>query len=182
MPFTFQELQLPGVVLCTPRVFADNRGFFLETYKRSDFVKAGINEQFVQENHSFSTARVVRGLHYQRPPRAQGKLVRVIQGAVWDVAVDLRRDAPTFGQWVAAELSDANHQLLYVPPWCAHGFCVLSETAHVIYKVTEEYSPEHEGGIAWNSPDIAIPWPEPDPGLSDRDQKWPTFTEAVRRL
>jgi dTDP-4-dehydrorhamnose 3,5-epimerase len=106
---------------------------------------------------------------------AQGKLVRVVQGAVWDVAVDLRPDAPTYGKWVAAELSDENRQLLYIPPWCAHGFCVLTETAHVIYKVTEEYSPEHEGGIAWDSPALAIDWPEKKPALSDRDRNWQAF-------
>lgn len=181
MPFSFEELAIPGIVLVKPRVFADNRGHFLETYRYSDFAAAGIPDRLVQENQSFSTANVVRGLHFQRPPRAQAKLVRVTRGAVWDVAVDLRRDASTFGQWVAAELSAENNHQLYVPSWCAHGFCVLSDSAEVVYKVTDEYSPENEGGIAWDDPALAIDWPLKNPGLSARDQQWPAFAEAIDR-
>ncbi|MBL8240372.1 MAG: dTDP-4-dehydrorhamnose 3,5-epimerase [Bryobacterales bacterium] len=182
MPCEFKDLALGGVTLVVPRVFKDDRGYFLESYKYSEFAAAGITERFVQENHSFSTAHVVRGLHFQLAPKAQGKLVRVVQGSVWDVAVDLRPDSPTFGKWVAAELSDQNHHQLYLPPWCAHGFCVLSEVAQVVYKVTDEYSPQHEGGIAWDDPQLAIDWPEKQPGLSARDQKWPPFAEVVKRL
>lgn len=182
MPCQFKELEIGGVVLVVPRVFADDRGYFLETYKYSEFAAAGITERFVQENHSFSTAQVVRGLHFQTAPKAQGKLVRAVQGRIWDVAVDMREDSPAFGRWVAAELSDENKHQLYLPPWCAHGFCVLSETAQVVYKVTDEYSPQHEGGIAWDDPQLAIDWPEKQPGLSARDQKWPSFAEAVKRL
>lgn len=179
LPFELQELDIDGVLLIKPRVFSDNRGYFLETYKYSEFAAAGIADRFVQENHSFSAAHVIRGLHYQRPPRAQGKLVRVIQGAVWDVAVDMRRESSTFRKWVAAELTEENKHQLYVPPFCAHGFCVISETAQVVYRVTEEYSPENEGGVAWDDPEIAIRWPEKDPALSLRDQQWPSFSSAV---
>jgi dTDP-4-dehydrorhamnose 3,5-epimerase len=163
MPCQFQKLDTGGVILVIPRVFQDDRGYFLETYKRSEFEAAGITEYFVQENHSFSMAGVVRGLHFQSEPKAQGKLVRVVEGSVWDVAVDLRPDSATFGKWVAAELSAENKHQLYLPPWCAHGFCVLSNTAQVVYKVTNEYSPENEGGIAWDDPELAIDWPESSP-------------------
>ncbi len=181
MPCQFKELELGGVILVVPRVFTDDRGYFLETYKYSEFAAAGITERFVQENHSFSTAKVVRGLHFQSAPKAQGKLVRVVQGSIWDVAIDLRPTAPTFGKWVAAELSEENKHQLYLPPWCAHGFCVVSETAQVVYKVTDEYSPEHERGIAWDDAQLAIDWPEKQPGLSARDQRWPSFAEATKR-
>jgi dTDP-4-dehydrorhamnose 3,5-epimerase len=175
----FEPLGTSGAVLVKPRVFADDRGFFLETYKYSEFAAAGIDCRFVQENHSFSTARVIRGLHFQRPPRAQAKLVRVVQGAVWDVAVDMRRGAETFGKWVAAELSATNRYQLYLPSWCAHGFCVLTETAEVVYKVSAEYAPQSEGGVLWNDEDLRIAWPERNPELSARDRKWPTFQAAA---
>jgi dTDP-4-dehydrorhamnose 3,5-epimerase len=177
----FERLDISGVVVIEPRVFADERGFFLESYKRSDFVSAGISETFVQENHSRSSRGVLRGLHFQRPPRAQGKLVRVVVGEIFDVAVDLRKGSRTCGKWVALNLSADNRRLLYIPPWCAHGFYVVSETAEVIYKTTEEYSPEHEGGIAWNDPGLNIVWPGKSPVVSERDRRWPAF-EATQLL
>jgi dTDP-4-dehydrorhamnose 3,5-epimerase len=175
MPFQFTELALPGVVLIEPRVFADDRGFFMETYKREDYASAGLNEPFVQENHSRSRRGTLRGLHFQRSPRAQGKLVRAVSGVIFDVAVDTRPESATFGQWAGVVLSAENRAMLYVPPWCAHGFCVVSEEAEIVYKVTAEYSPEHEGGVIWNDPDVCITWPISAPVLSARDQRWPTL-------
>jgi dTDP-4-dehydrorhamnose 3,5-epimerase len=178
VPFTFRRLDIPAVILVEPRVFPDDRGFFQETYKRSDFVRAGITEAFVQDNHSHSTAAVLRGLHYQKDPAAQGKLVSVISGEIFDVAVDLRRGSPTFGKWVGATLSAANHHMLYVPPGFGHGFCVISPEADVVYKVTAEYSPEHDRGVRWNDPDIGVRWPVGSPALSAKDQQHPSLQEA----
>ncbi|HET9467824.1 MAG TPA: dTDP-4-dehydrorhamnose 3,5-epimerase [Vicinamibacterales bacterium] len=176
MPFEFATGAIPGVLLITPRKLSDARGFFVETYKRSEFAAAGIGETFVQENHSSSIRGVLRGLHYQRQPRAQSKLVRVISGAIFDVAVDLRRDSPTGGRWVGVELSAETNTMMYIPDWCAHGFCVLSERAEVLYHTSAEYSPEHEAGIMWNDPALGITWPLADPIVSDRDTRWPPFT------
>jgi dTDP-4-dehydrorhamnose 3,5-epimerase len=173
MPFNFETLPVAGAVLVTPRVFPDERGFFLETYKASDFTAAGITEPFVQENHSSSARGVLRGLHFQRDRHAQGKLVQALQGEIFDVYVDLREGSPTFGLWHAEVLSAENRRMLYIPPWCAHGFYVLSEGAHVQYKVTEEYAPHAEGGVAWDDPDIGIEWPSKVPLLSSRDDGWP---------
>jgi dTDP-4-dehydrorhamnose 3,5-epimerase len=178
MPFEFETLDIEGAVLATPRPFPDDRGFFMETYKYSDFAAAGVTDSFVQDNHSYSTRGVVRGLHFQRQPEAQGKLVRVLAGEIFDVIVDLRRDEPSFGQWVGVTLSAENRRMLYAPPWCAHGFCVLSDEAHVTYKVTREYAPRHEAGIIWNDPAIGIQWPLPEASLSPKDALWPTLAEA----
>ncbi len=178
MPFPFTTLEIPEIVLIEPKVFPDERGFFMETYKHSDFVAHGIAESFVQENHSRSSKRILRGLHYQKRPKAQGKLVRVISGEVFDVAVDIRRGSPTYGKWIGMMLSRQNKRMLYLPPWCAHGLCVLSDEAEIVYKVTEEYAPEYEAGILWNDSDLGIQWPIEDPILSDRDRAWPTFREA----
>lgn len=175
MPFTFERLAIPEVILIEPRVFGDPRGFFMETYKRSDFAAYGLDEPFVQENHSRSERGTLRGLHYQLPPHAQSKLVRVVIGEVFDVAVDVRPDSPTRGHWVGVRLSAENRRMLYVPPWCAHGFCVTSETAEVVYKTTTEYAPAHESGLVWNDPALAIDWPVGSPIISERDQKWPAF-------
>jgi len=172
MPFRFQTLEIEGVILIEPTVFADTRGFFMESYKRSDFEAAGVAGFFVQENHSRSRSGILRGLHYQCVPKAQGKLVRVVAGEIYDVAVDIREHSPTRGKWVAALLSAENHRMLYIAPWCAHGFLVLSEEAEVIYKTTEEYSPDHERGILWNDPQLSISWPMVNPVLSERDQLW----------
>lgn len=178
MPFRAEPLAIAGVLLVEPKVFPDARGFFMETYKQSDFAKVGITEIFVQENHSRSSRGILRGLHFQRGSAAQAKLVRAIVGEIFDVAVDLRRDSPTFGKWVGATLSAENKRMLYLPPWCAHGFQVLSEIAEVLYKTSREYAPEHEGGIAWNDPAVCIDWPIAGPTLSERDQKWPPLAMA----
>jgi dTDP-4-dehydrorhamnose 3,5-epimerase len=178
VPFEFEQLEISGLVLIKPKVFKDNRGFFLETYKESDFQKAGIKERFLQENHSRSLQGVLRGLHYQIAPQAQAKLVRCLRGRVLDVAVDIRKGSPTFGRWVMVELSDENHYMLYIPEGFAHGFYVLTEEADILYKVSCEYSPEHERGIAWDDPEIGISWPDDSPILSERDRQLPPLREA----
>lgn len=180
MPFEFQRLEIPEVVLIRPRVFADERGFFMETFKLSDFERFGIKEHFVQDNHSSSIRGVLRGLHYQSEPRAQGKLVRCVRGRIFDVAVDLREGSPTFGRWVGVELSEENRDMLYVPAAFAHGFVVTSERAEVIYKCTEEYSPENDRGIIWNDPHLGIRWPVRNPLLSAKDMANPPFREAEK--
>ena len=176
MPFSFQNLSIPGIILIEPRVLSDARGFFMETYRRSDFAAAGIDEPFVQENHSASERGVLRGLHYQKPPHAQSKLIRVLTGEIFDVAVDLRPNSPTTGRWVGTKLSAANRRMVYLPQWCAHGFCVVSESAEVVYMMTNEYTPEHESGFMWNDPTLAIDWPVSSPTLSERDKRWPPFS------
>ena len=167
------RLAIPEVVLIEPKVFGDERGFFFESYNQRAFNEAtGTDFQFVQDNHSRSAKGVLRGLHYQlRQP--QGKLVRVVQGAVFDVAVDIRKSSPTFGQWVGVELSADNHRQLWVPPGFAHGFLVLSESAEFLYKTTDYYAPQHERCIAWNDPQLAIAWPDIGmaPLLSAKDAK-----------
>jgi len=175
MPFSFHALDLPGVVLVEPKVFEDERGFFLEVFKGSDFTQAGLPSTFVQENHSASARGVLRGLHYQRAPRAQAKLVRVVAGEIFDAVVDMRKDSPTCGKWVGVCLSRENRHMLYVPPWCAHGFCVLSDRAEVVYLATDEYSPVDEGGIAWNDPAIGVAWPIAQPLVSARDSNLDAF-------
>lgn len=182
MPFAFKRLKIPAVVLIEPKVFEDGRGFFMETYKMPDFVTAGIKENFVQENHSCSSKGVLRGLHYQNPPFAQGKLVRVIRGEVFDVAVDIRKGSPTWGKWVGVILSEENKNILYVPAGLAHGFCVLSKTAEVIYKTTNVYSAESEAGIIWNDADLNIEWPVKQPILSEKDEKLPSLKNADIRF
>lgn len=177
MPFSFLPTDLPGVVIIEPRVFADDRGFFMETMKKSEFAAAGIDVTFVQENHSKSVRGTLRGLHGQRSPKAQGKLVRAIEGEIFDVAVDVRRDSATFGRWVSVVLSAENRRSVYVPPGYAHGFCVVSPAAQVIYKTTNEYAPELEWGVRWDDPDLAIPWPVKSPVLSARDSRWPSLAE-----
>ena len=156
MPFTFTPLAIPGVVLVQPRVFGDARGFVIESYRQSEFVRAGIPVPFVQENHSRSARGTLRGLHYQRDPYAQGKFVRAVAGHVFDVAVDMRPESRTYKRWVGADLTADNRLGLYIPPGCAHGFCVLSDSADVTYLLTGEYAPAHEAGIAWNDPTIGI--------------------------
>jgi dTDP-4-dehydrorhamnose 3,5-epimerase len=178
MPFRFQTLAIPDVILVEPRIFGDQRGFFMETYRRSDFATNGIPCDFVQDNVSHSVRGVLRGLHYQRPPRAQGKLVMALRGEVFDVAVDIRHGSPTFGQWVGILLSDRHHNMLYVPPGFAHGYCVLSDEADFVYKVTAEYAPGLETGILWNDPAIGIEWPIQDPVLSSKDLRLPRLEDA----
>ena len=178
MAFRFERLSIPDVILIEPKVHRDERGFFMEAYKQSAFVAAGIPQRFVQDNHSRSTRAVLRGLHYQRNPMAQGKLVRVLEGEIFDVAVDLRKGSPTYGRWAGMTLSSGNQRMLYVPDGFAHGFCVLSETADVLYKVTREYSAGHDAGILWNDPDIAIAWPIRDPIVSKKDADHPRLKET----
>ncbi|MEN6474414.1 MAG: dTDP-4-dehydrorhamnose 3,5-epimerase [Syntrophaceae bacterium] len=178
MPFRFNRLEIPDVILIEPVIFPDGRGFFMETYKHSDFYAFGIRENFDQDNHSSSAQGVLRGLHYQKAPMAQGKLIRCIQGAIFDVAVDIRQDSPTFGRWISVELSAGNRQMLYVPPGFAHGFMVISDMAEIQYKCTREYSPQDEGGIIWNDPDIGIAWPLKDPMLSAKDKLYPGLKEV----
>ncbi len=164
-----EQTKLDGVLLVTPQVFGDDRGFFMETYNQDKALELGLPGEFVQDNHSKSSKGVLRGLHYQNP-QWQGKLVRVVQGEIFDVAVDIRDGSPTFGQWVGAYLNDENKQQLYVPEGFAHGFVVTSATAEVIYKCTSLYKPEQEGSIQWNDPDIGIKWPLESPLLSDKDR------------
>jgi dTDP-4-dehydrorhamnose 3,5-epimerase len=178
MPFTFRPLDLPGLVLIEPRTFGDQRGYFRETFKASEFAGAGLPVAYAQDNLSHSTRGVLRGLHFQKPPQAQGKLVCAPRGEIFDVAVDLRRGSPTWGRWAAATLSDANGCLLYVPPGFAHGFCVLSAEADVLYKVTAEWAPGLESGIVWNDPDLGVAWPLGQPVLSERDAALPRLRDA----
>ncbi len=173
MPFKFTRLEIPDLVLIKPKVFTDSRGFFLETFKKTDFKNFGIDSEFLQDNVSFSIKNVIRALHYQLPPKAQGKLVSVLKGKVWDVAVDIRKDSPTFLKWVGVDLSEDNHFMFFIPPGFAHGFAVLSEEAYFIYKCTAEYSPGLERGIRWDDPDINIDWPVKKPVISERDKSLP---------
>jgi dTDP-4-dehydrorhamnose 3,5-epimerase len=160
--------EIPGVLIIEPDVFGDSRGFFMETWHAKKYAERGLDVSFVQDNHSRSSAGVLRGLHYQLE-QPQGKLVRVASGAAFDVAVDIRKGSPTFGQWVGVELSSDNHRQLYVPPGFAHGFCICSEHADFIYKCTDFYAPQYEHGILWNDPDIGIDWPGGDFLISEKD-------------
>jgi dTDP-4-dehydrorhamnose 3,5-epimerase len=178
MPFEFTRLEIPDLVLIEPKVFTDSRGFFLEIFKKLDFKKFGLDNEFVQDNYSFSIKNVIRALHYQLPPNAQGKLVSVLKGKVWDVAVDIRKNSPYFLKWLGLELSDENHRIFYIPPGFAHGFAVLSEEAHLIYKCTAEYSPGLERGIRWDDPEIDIQWPVAEPLISDRDRNLSLLKKA----
>ena len=173
---TVRTTRLPGVLVVEPRVFGDDRGFFLERFHAERYAEAGIDAAFVQDNHSRSERGVVRGLHFQRR-HPQGKLVEVARGRVWDVVVDLRRGSPTFGAWQGYELSDETHRQLWVPPGFAHGFAVLSDTADVLYKCTDVYRPDDEGGVAWDDPEIGIAWPDLDPvRLSEKDRALPALS------
>jgi len=172
--------RLAGVVLIKPRVFGDHRGYFLESWQESRFASAGITARFVQDNHSRSSQWTLRGMHYQIQ-QPQGKLVRVTRGAVFDVAVDMRRSSPTFGQWVGAELSDVNHHMMWVPPGFAHGFLALTDQVDFLYKCTDFYEPQFERTLRWNDPDVAIEWPLPRdvvPLLAARDADAAGLNEA----
>ncbi|MBX3669144.1 MAG: dTDP-4-dehydrorhamnose 3,5-epimerase [Rhodocyclaceae bacterium] len=174
------QFEIPGLVLIEPKVFGDARGFFFESFNQSAFdAAAGAHYDFVQDNHSRSVRGVLRGLHYQIAPKAQGKLVRVVQGAVFDVAVDIRRDSPTLGRWVGVELSAENKRQLFLPPGFAHGFVVLSDSAEFLYKTTDYWSPPHERCIAWNDPALGISWPLTEaPTLSPKDAQGTSFAQA----
>ncbi|HKT88443.1 MAG TPA: dTDP-4-dehydrorhamnose 3,5-epimerase [Candidatus Sulfotelmatobacter sp.] len=169
---------LPDVFVLEPRVFGDERGFFLESFSERVFAGLGIVDRFVQDNHSFSTRNVLRGLHYQIK-NVQGKLVRVTDGEILDVAVDLRRSSATFGKWEAVRLSGQNKRMLWIPPGFAHGFRVISETAHVLYKATDYYAPEFERTVAWNDPDLKIKWElDGEPIVSAKDQRGVSLRDA----
>ena len=178
MPFNFRNLDVPDVLLIEPVSFGDDRGFFMELYKRSDFSSHCIDQEFAQDNLSRSRKGVLRGLHYQDPPKTQAKLVKAIRGEIIDIAVDLRRGSPTFGRHVLATLSDENSRMLFVPEGFAHGFLVLSEVADVLYKVTAEYAPELDRGITWDDPELGLDLPLGDPILSDKDRALPKLADV----
>jgi len=179
MPYTVTPTAIPDVLMLEPKVFGDARGFFYESFNARDFAQAtGVDAQFVQDNHSKSAKGVLRGLHYQIQ-HAQGKLVRVVQGSVFDVAVDLRKSSPTFGRWLGVELSADNHRQLWVTPGFAHGFVVLSESAEFLYKTTDYWYPEHERSLSWNDPAIGIDWPiDFEPQLAAKDQAGKLLAQA----
>jgi dTDP-4-dehydrorhamnose 3,5-epimerase len=175
------ETRLDGLVMLEPAVHGDERGFLVETFSARDWAAAGVDSDFVQDNHSRSGAGILRGLHFQTDP-GQAKLVRCIRGRIWDVAVDLRRDSATYGQWEGHELDDVSHRQLFVPVGFAHGFCVLSELADVHYKVSSYYDPATEAGIAWDDPQVAVEWPLADPQVSERDATAPKLAEIEQTL
>ena len=180
MPFTFKRFEtLPEVMIIEPRIYPDDRGWFAETFKKSDFQTHGITLDFVQDNHSHSTSKgILRGLHFQKRPAAQGKLVRCVLGEIFDVAVDIRKGSQTYAKWVSATLSAANDFMLWIPPGFAHGVLTMSEIAGVAYKVTCEYSPTHDRSIRWNDPAIGIRWPVTNPILSKKDAEAPLLRDV----
>ena len=178
MPFQFSDSSIEDVKIVTPKKFEDERGLFLETYKKSEFSTHGIPDTFVQENVSLSKKSVLRGLHYQINPKAQGKLVSVISGSIFDVAVDIRKNSPTFGKYTSIELNSEDIKLFWIPPGFAHGFLSLEDNTRVAYKTTAEYSHEHERGILWNDPGIGIKWPHMDVIIAERDAQFPGLMEA----
>ena len=181
MPFEFERQKIEDVILVKPKVFGDNRGFFMEAYKKSEFLENGITVEFNQDNHSKSTKGVLRGLHYQKSPYAQAKLVRCSKGRIYDVAVDIRSESKTFGQYVKVELSEENKQMLFIPEGFAHGFVVLSEEAELLYKASGEYAPHADRGIRWNDETIEIDWEiDFEPILSEKDMAQP-FLKNVQK-
>lgn len=178
MAFRVRKMEIPEVLLVESVPIRDARGFFRETYKESELAPHGIPTGFVQDNLAHSSRCVLRGLHYQKQPKAQGKYVFVSEGRIFDVAVDIRKGSPTFGKWVGAELAVDNDMALYVPPGFAHGYCVISDTATILYKVTSEYAPEADRGILWNDPAIGIVWPIANPILSAKDSRLPLLYQA----
>lgn len=176
MSFEFIELDIKGAFLIRPRIFGDSRGYFTESFKKSDFDSVGIDHNFRQDNQSYSEKGVLRGLHFQRDPHAQGKLVRVAKGRIFDVGVDIRKNSDTYGRYISAILSDENKAMLWIPEGFAHGFLALDDSI-VIYKATNEYNKESEGGVIWNDPDIAIKWPETPSEISAKDKVWPSLKE-----
>ena len=179
MPFEFIKTEIPEIIIVKPKVFGDKRGFFMESYKKSEFEKAGISTNFVQDNHSKSAKYVLRGLHFQKEPFGQGKLVRCIRGKIFDAAVDIRKNSPTFKKWVGFELTEENKLMLWIPRGFAHGFLTLSDEAEIIYKVSDnEYSPKSDAGIIWNDPEVNINWPiKGEPILSGKDKLLPKLLE-----
>lgn len=171
------ETGIQGLVIVQPKVFKDPRGYFFESYNRLKFQEMGIDIEFTQDNQSLSAKGILRGLHFQKPPHAQGKLVRVIKGAVLDVAVDIRKNSPTYGQHFKIELTESNFTMFYIPPGFAHGFLTLEDQTIFSYKCTDTYHPETEGGLLWNDPQIGIEWPLTDPILSDKDKLFAPFSD-----
>ena len=178
MPFQFSESLIKDVKIIAPKIFSDSRGVFFETYKKSEFSANGIADAFVQENVSVSKRFVLRGLHYQINPRAQGKLVSVLSGRIFDVAVDIRRGSPTFGKYASIELNAHDGRMFWIPEGFAHGFLSLEDDTRVAYKITAEYSPDHERGILWNDPAIGIPWPQSNVIMAERDSRFPVLSMA----
>jgi dTDP-4-dehydrorhamnose 3,5-epimerase len=177
--FNVEPLEISAILRICPRRFVDRRGYFMETYRAADFHDLGISCNFVQDNHSCSaSAGTIRGLHFQRPPKAQAKLIRVVRGAVFDVAVDLRQGSPTFGRWCGTRITAEGGEMLFIPAGFAHGFCTLVPDTHVSYKVDEYYSVEHDAGIRWNDPQISVDWPVGvgDVVVSDKDANLPLLT------
>lgn len=175
MPATFTTTSISGLLIIEPRAFPDERGFFMETFKVSEYSAHGVPVQFVQDNHSKSSRGTLRGLHYQTGEHAQGKLVRCTHGRLWDVAVDIRKDSPTYGKWDAVELSAENHKMFWIPSGFAHGFIALEDDTELQYKCTAEYNKESEGGIRWDDPTLAIDWPITDVLVSEKDAILPYF-------
>ncbi|MBL7085962.1 MAG: dTDP-4-dehydrorhamnose 3,5-epimerase [Candidatus Cloacimonetes bacterium] len=178
MPFIFESTKLREVILIIPEIFNDERGFFMEIYKKSDFYKNGIRENFIQDNSSVSVKGVLRGLHYQLPPFSQGKLVRCVKGEIFDIAVDIRKDSSTFKKWVGIYLSENNKNILYIPSGFAHAFYTVSDIAEITYKTTAEYSSKYEKGIIWNDPEINIKLPAKNIILSEKDKNLPLLKNA----
>ncbi len=181
MPFEFEKTKIDGLIIVKPKAFGDNRGFFMESYKKSEFVKGGIDCEFVQDNHSKSTKNVLRGLHYQATPYQQAKLVRCVRGKIFDVAVDLRQNSITFGQSVKVELSEENKHMLFIPEGFAHGFVVLSEEAELLYKTNTEYAPQADRGLLWCDKTVNVDWGVDDPILSEKDKIQPSLDEINKK-
>ncbi|MDD2651056.1 MAG: dTDP-4-dehydrorhamnose 3,5-epimerase [Candidatus Cloacimonetes bacterium] len=175
--FEVKQTGIDGLILLVPKIYHDERGFFMETFKRSEFKSIGIDREFLQDNYSRSRKGVLRGLHYQTDIHAQAKLVRCVKGAIFDVAVDIRPGSKTYAKWYAINLTDENHYQLFIPEGFAHGFYTLSDTADVLYKATREYAPNADRGIIWNDPDIAIDWHTASPILSEKDKKHPRLSD-----
>jgi dTDP-4-dehydrorhamnose 3,5-epimerase len=179
MAFEFRRLEIANVILIKPQILVDGRGFFIEVYKHEEFSKFGIKDVFVQSNHSYSERiGTIRGLHFQKKPSAQAKLIRVASGSIFDVAVDIRKNSVTYGKWVSSILSKENKAALYIPEGFAHGFCTLEEDTEILYGCSSEYSPENDRGIIWNDEKINIKWPVQEPVLSQRDRSWPNLEDA----
>ena len=182
MGFIFHKTEFADVIVVEPKIFGDSRGFFLETYKSSEFAANGIKIDFFQDNHSKSSKGVIRGLHFQHFPKPQAKLVRCLHGKIFDVAVDLRTESKNFGKWFGVELSEENKKMLYIPEGFAHGFSVLSDEAEVLYKASNEYAPEYDAGIRWNDEELNINWHVENPLVSEKDKILPTFNEYKKKL
>jgi len=177
------ETKLKDVFIIEPAVHGDHRGYFMESYNKNKFEALGLQFDLIQDNHSLSTeVGILRGIHFQKSPKAQTKIVRVLTGAIYDVVVDLRHESETFGQWIGVELSEENKRQLVVPKGFGHGFCTIAPNTQVLYKVDEYYSPEHDSGIIWNDPDLGIDWPTAEPILSEKDRNQPSFRDYVKQL